>query len=156
YANYVAPDPTRRPATCTQNHSNWYVGGHPIWAGAVNNAPPPEGYWQVQNGWRQTAFDAVCPGASGYSTWAGLGGYYGGSLAQTGTDVVRGGNLNDVRGFWEVISRVTGYDTYEASLLYGYRPSAGDDLYASVNWHGDTQSLEFHLIDATQGWDDPA
>jgi hypothetical protein len=149
YANYRAPSETEVPSQCSADEHDWWVGTDYQWGGAVNNAAPPEGYWQSQVGFTQTAFDSVCPGASGYSTWTGLGGYYYPQIAQAGTTADHS-SLNGVFNFWDV-----GAPTNPPSQYFGIdRPVPGDSIYASVN-NNNSASITFRIIKTNApGWND--
>lgn len=93
----------------------------------VNGSATLDTYWDVTGIWNQTAFDAVCPGASEYSTWVGLGGFNKHRLIQAGTDAYSA-SINDIHMFWEVLN--TNHDSGERAWTEVIPPGDAIEGYA--------------------------
>lgn len=121
----------------------------PYWAGGmnINNSSTLNTYTKADGEWTEPAFVAVCPAASAYTIWSGLGGYNSTRLIQAGVNTDTA--LNSSYMFWEVLS--SAHPNSEVKLT-GDIVRAGDIVEAFESYTaGGTGSAYFFVYDATNG-----
>lgn len=117
---------------------------------AINNTTNVNTFYDSTMKWTQPGFQSSCSSPSGYSVWAGLGGwnYNNGlqRLLQDGTDV--GSSLNGIFAWWEAWSS----DDHTTEVAWNYRTiNPGDALYADTYYMGGSLGVGFQVIDYTTG-----
>jgi hypothetical protein len=125
---------------CETKKTNNATSGN--WSGQLNNTMS---FTNTETIFAQTGFDSVCPHASSYSSWSGLGGYYSKNLLQAGTDTSQSG-LNTIYAWWEALSTKKVLTEQEFS---GSSVAPGDTVVAYTQYSGGQASMS--VYDQTSG-----
>lgn len=119
---------------CATNASNALVKSvHSAnWAGgmSVNSSSTLNTYDYANAHWTQPTFVGVCPAASLYSIWSGIGGYTVPQLIQSGTDATTS-TLNGATFWWEMLN--SNFDTKEVDI-FNLSVSPGDAVGALTSY----------------------
>ena len=153
----VYPDSVGGRGGGTQYHSDNWSGGEDI---------QYKDYRRAYATWVQPVFN-YCANSSATVVWPGLGGdplypvYGNGALIQGGTSTQLGGSgdANSFFPWWEAIGPGGTVDTSMTAFnTSNWFASAGDTLYASVNYnasYGSTGRVEIDISDYNSGYSVP-
>jgi hypothetical protein len=127
-----------------------HVTTSPNWAGgmSVNGSATVGTFYQNVGDWTQPSFVGGCPNSSGYSIWAGLGGYNSGRLLQSGTSI--DGGTNALYEWWELLSPQ--HNNAEVRFIGGTNAVHGGDKVQSFNsYSASAGSITMGVINIANG-----
>ena len=144
---------------CTTRNVSWSVWHNNLfpWAGGftINYTTNVNTYYEATGAWYQTAFQSWCgnPSNSGYSTWAGLGGYNDNNgqqrLIQAGTDVSHS-SINGIYPFYELWN--WSHPNPEV-MMDGNVINGGDAVEGWVYYDNSINGVYAAVIDWDTGWE---
>lgn len=140
------------PGMCTTDRLAGWIGtkGSTNWAGGENIGT---GFMDSYATFQEPAFTAVCPTASAYSMWSGLGGDFEAGdqwrLIQTGTDVSQDSTGDPSFAWWELISEH--HPNPMVAFSGGDVINAGDVIHTDAIWIAGYGAAELNVYDQTTG-----
>lgn len=120
----------------------------PNWAGGLNGPSGANTYADNEIKFTEPSFVSVCPHASSYSIWGGLGGYNSSRLIQDGVDT-SSSSLNSTYFFWELLTTNHAWPEVKFS---GVSVKPGDAVDVSLSYsYSLTGQVYFDVYDTSTG-----
>ncbi|GLY79745.1 G1 family glutamic endopeptidase [Actinoallomurus iriomotensis] len=124
------------------------------WSGGIAVNPPDEPpFTSAFVRWQEPSFNAVCPTASGYSIWSGIGGWDTGDrpvwgLLQAGVDNIGGSGPNDAYAFWEALNQNKDQTLPEQHIV-NMKVSALDQVQSMTYYNPIDKTVSFQIYNLT-------